>query len=115
ACGGGTLGVALRPLGVMLPIRPVRPSAAQPASVSAVLLASAVASTVTTSPAPLAVTELAPDPVAIAMPLSAASPVVTVNAPVREFAVTLPTSPLTVSPAEPPTPTPLFSTPAAPL
>ena len=46
--------------------------------------ASAVALTVTTSLAPLAVIEVAPEPVVMAMPLSAALPVVTVSAPVKD-------------------------------
>ena len=52
---------------VMFPISPVTVSAAEPISVSAVLLASAVASTVTMSLAPLAVIEVAAEPVVIAM------------------------------------------------
>ena len=46
--------------------------------------ASAVASTVTVSLAPLAVIEVAAEPVVIEMLLSAASPVVTVSAPVSD-------------------------------
>ena len=88
-------------LAVMLPTRPVTASAADPTSVSAVFSASAVALTVTTSLAPLAVIEVAPEPVVIAMPLSAALPVVTVNAPVKAPAAIFPTRPVTVSTAEP--------------
>ena len=51
---------------VIFPISPVTTSAAEPTSVSAVLLASAVAFTVTVSPAPLAVIEVAAEPVVIA-------------------------------------------------
>ena len=85
----------------MLPTRPVTTSAAEPARVSAVLLASAVALTVTVSSAPLAVIEVAAEPVVIAMPLSTVSPVVTVSAPVSAPAAMLPTSPVTTSAAEP--------------
>ena len=84
-----------------MPIRPLTTSAAEPTSVSVVLLASVVASTVTVSLAPLAVIEVAAEPVVIAMPLSAASPVVTVSAPVSEPAAIFPTRPVTVSAAEP--------------
>ena len=76
---------------VRLPTRPVTTSAAEPASVSVVFSASAVALTVTASLAPLAVIEVAPEPVAIAIPLSAALPVVTVSAPVNEPAAISPT------------------------
>ena len=65
------------------------------------MLANAVAFTVTISLAPLAVIEVAAEPVVMLMPLSAASPVVTVSAPVREPAAISPTSPVTVSAAEP--------------
>ena len=65
------------------------------------MLASAVAFTVTISLAPLAVIEVAAEPVVMLMPLSAALPVVTVSAPVREPAAIFPTSPVTVSAAEP--------------
>ena len=83
------------------PTRPVTTSAADPASVSAVFCASAVALTVTTSLAPLAVIEVAAEPVVIDMPLSAAFPVVTVSAPVSEPAAISPTSPVTTSAADP--------------
>ncbi len=96
-----TVSAPVSELAVMLPIRPLTTSAAEPISVSVVLLASVVASTVTVSLAPFAVTEVAAEPVAIEMPLSAASPVVTVSAPVKELAVMSPTSPVTVSAAEP--------------
>ena len=83
------------------PTRPVTVSAAEPASVSAVFSASAVALTVTVSLAPLAVIEVAAEPVVMLMPLSAALPVVTVSAPVREPAAIFPTSPVTTSAADP--------------
>ena len=51
--------------------------------------------------APLAVIEVAAEPVVMLMPLSAALPVVTVSAPVSEPAAMSPTSPVTVSAAEP--------------
>ena len=51
---------------MILPTRPVTVSAAEPISVSAVFSASAVALTVTTSLAPLAVIEVAAEPVVIA-------------------------------------------------
>src|SRR5262249_24643880 len=54
-----------------------------------------------TSLAPLAVIEVAPDPVVIEMPLSAALPVVTLKVPVKDPAVILPTTPVTVSAEEP--------------
>ena len=63
--------------------------------------ASAVALIVTVSLAPFAVTEVAAEPVMIEMPSSAASPVVTVSAPVKEPAVISPTRPVTASAAEP--------------
>ena len=51
--------------------------------------------------APLAVIEVAAEPVVIEMPLSAALPVVTVSAPVSELALMSPTSPVTTSAADP--------------
>ena len=57
--------------------------------------------TVTTSLAPLAVIEVAAEPVVIAIVLSVASPVVTFSVPVSELAVILPISPLTTSAEEP--------------
>jgi hypothetical protein len=84
-----------------LPISPVTTSAAEPISVSAVLLASAVASSAMVSPAPLAVIEVAPEPVVIEIVSSAAFPVVTVNAPVSEDAAMSPINPVTTSAAEP--------------
>ena len=63
--------------------------------------ASAVASTVTTSLVPLALIEVAAEPVVIVIPLSVASPVVTLSAPLSEPAARSPTRPVTVSAAEP--------------
>src|SRR5262245_58596270 len=83
------------------PTSPVTTSAADPVSVSAVFCASVVAFTVTVSPAPLALIEVAAEPVAIDMPLSAASPVVTLSVPVSDPAAISPTSPVTTSAAEP--------------
>src|SRR6185295_3790960 len=104
-----TESVPVRVAALMLPIRPLTTSAAEPASVSAVLLASVVASTITVSPAPLAVIEVAPDPVVIAIVLSIALPVVTFSAPVSEPALMLPTRPLTVSAAAPASVSAVFS------
>ena len=53
--------------------------------------------------------EVAAEPVVIDMPLSAASPVVTVSAPVSEPAAISPTSPVTVSAAEPASVSAVFS------
>ena len=100
---------------MILPISPLTTSAADPTSVSVVLLASVVASTVTVSLAPFAVTEVAAEPVVIEMPLSAASPVVTVSAPVREPAAISPTRPVTVSAAEPASVSAVFSASAVAL
>ena len=58
-----TVSAPVSELAVMLPISPLTTSAAEPTSVSAVLLASVVASTVTVSLAPFAVTEVAAEPV----------------------------------------------------
>ena len=57
--------------------------------------------TVTTSLAPLAVIEVAAEPVVIDMPLSTASPVVTFSVPVSDPAAISPTSPVTTSAADP--------------
>ena len=70
-------------------------------SVRAVLSASAVAFTVTVSVLKLSVIEVAAEPAVMLMPLSAASPVVTVSAPVREPAAISPTNPVTTSAADP--------------
>ena len=59
---------------LMLPTRLVTVSAAEPESVRVVFSASAVASTVTTSLVPLALIEVAPDPVVMAIVLSAHCP-----------------------------------------
>ncbi len=66
-----------------------------------VFAVSADALIVNVSPAPLAVIEVAAEPVVIAMALSTASPVVTVSAPVKEPAAIFPIRPVTVSAAEP--------------
>ena len=86
---------------VISPTSPVTTSAADPVSVSAVFCARAVALTVTVSPAPLAVIEVAAEPVVIDMPLSAALPVVAVSVPVSEPAAISPTRPVTTSAADP--------------
>src|SRR5262249_42552440 len=96
-----TVSAPVSELAVILPIRPLTTSAEDPTSVSTVLLASVVASTVTVSPVPFAVIEVAAEPVVIDMPLSAASPVVTVSAPVSDPAAISPTSPLTTSAEDP--------------
>ena len=96
-----TFSAPLTPVAARSPRNPVTVSAAEPASVNVKLSASAVAFTVTISLAPLAVIEVAAEPVVIEMPLSVASPVVTVSAPVREPAAIFPTRPVTVSAAEP--------------
>ena len=96
-----TVSAPVREPAAISPTSPVTVSAAEPISVSAVFCANAVAVTVTTSLAPLAVIEVAAEPVVMLMPLSAALPVVTVSAPVREPAAIFPTSPVTVSAAEP--------------
>ena len=92
-----TLSAPLSEPAARLPTSPVTVSAAEPARVSAILLASLVASTVTASFAPFAVIAVAAEPVVIAMALSEASPVVTVSAPVKEPALRLPTRPVTTS------------------
>src|SRR5450631_3031522 len=79
-----TVSAPVREPAAISPTSPVTASAAEPMSVRAVFCASAVAVTVTVSPAPLAVIEVAAEPVVMLMPLSAALPVVTVSAPVRE-------------------------------
>ena len=84
-----------------LPTRPVTTSAAEPDRVSVAFSARAAALTVTTSLLPLAVIEVAPEPVVMAKLLSEASPVVTLSAPVRAPTLRLPTSPVTTSAAEP--------------
>ena len=60
-----------------------------------------MAVTVTVSVLKAALIEVAAEPVVIAIVLSAASPVVTVNAPVSEPAAISPTSPVTTSAADP--------------
>ena len=82
-------------------MRPVTTNAAVPVSVSSLSLANVVAFTVTVSPDPLAVIEVASEPVVIVTALSAASPVVTVSVPVTALASTSPTSPVTTKSAEP--------------
>ena len=96
-----TVSAPVREPAAMFPTSPVTVSAAEPLSVKAVFCANAVAVTVTTSLAPLAVIEVAAEPVVMLMPLSAALPVVTVSAPVREPAAIFPTNPVTVSAAAP--------------
>ena len=99
--------------------RPVTVSAAEPESVSAALLPqplpSAAALIVTVSFAPLAVIEVAPDPVVMAKLLSVASPVVRLSAPVRAPTLRLPTRPVTTSAAEPDRVSVAFSARAAAL
>src|SRR5262249_56933297 len=87
-------------------VSPVTVSAAEPASVSTGLLpqplpTSAAALIVTTSFAPLAVIEVAPDPVVMAKLLSVASPVVTDSDPGKPPTLRLPTHPVTTSSADP--------------
>ena len=71
------------------------------AIVRIVIGVSADASTVTTSPVPLALIEVAAEPVVMPMVLSAALPVVTVSAPLRAPALIPRPGPVTVSAAEP--------------
>ena len=106
-----TVSAPVREPAAISPTSPVTVSAAEPLSVNAVFCANAVAFTVTISLAPLAVIEVAAEPVVMLMPLSAALPVVTVSAPVREPATIFPTNPVTVSAAAPLMPKP-YSAPA---
>src|SRR6266404_5720657 len=96
-----TVSAPVKEPAVIFPISPVTTSAADPASVRAILLANAVAFTVTVSVLKLLVIEVVAEPVVMDMVLSVASPVVTVSSPVREPAVIFPISPVTTSAADP--------------
>ena len=78
-----TVSVPLSPEALRSPIRPVTTKRRRCRSASAVCRwPASLAFTVTVSPEPLAVIEVVLEPVVIVMALSAASPVVTVSAPV---------------------------------